>query len=884
MTVKLSNEKLILSVILGSISLFMAISPLSAKPVYEETKSKSSVVIHYYRYRGDYDGWNLWVWTNGRGKSIAFGAPDADGFAAASVEYAEFGMLVRRSEKENDWIEKDGDSDRYIKNTKNEKNMEVWILQNDDSIYMEKPEIPGPAILFAVADDPHTVLLTLIEAPDNYDRFGVFDSSGVKLYGKSEKGKADHEVVIILTENALDVETIYTATDESGVFSPKEIVMRGILDSFFYDGDDLGLTYSAGRSLFKVWSPQAVSMSTALFDGPGTYNANGKVTDNSDALFIPMQKDTETGVWTASIAEDLKGKFYLFHVEFADGEKTFVPDPYAKAVSPNGQRMAVVDLAETNPPRWTADKPPLGAFQDAVIYELHTRDFSIDEDSGMVHKGKFLAFTETGTINKDGSRTGLDHLKALGVTHVHLLPSFDFASVNEAVLDGRQASNQNFFNWGYDPQNYNTPEGSYSTDPWNPTARIVEFKQMVQAFHDAGIRVVMDVVYNHTFQVSGGPFGATRNYFYRTDKLGRLTNGSGCGNEVASERPMMRKFITDSVLYWAREYRVDGFRFDLMGLIDIDTMTNLTEELRSTVDPSIIIYGEPWTAGYSPLPTDKQSVIGRQKGLGFAVFNDRLRNMLKGGSDDDSRGFASGATGCEQGVVQGVRGSVNDFTARADESINYVTAHDNLNLWDKFAFSFGAKNLADSPYGLIDPKKDLFENDPVRAALLSNAVVLTAQGIPFFQAGDEFLRSKFGDPNSYSSPDSVNQIRWENASKYKAIVDYYTGLIRLRKEHPAFRMNESADIEKHIGVTHDTEAISAGVVSFLLKDNANGDSWRDIFVVYNGSEQLQTVALPETAAVWFQVVTDKKAGVEPLAEVQGQITVPRFSAAVLYAP
>ncbi|MDR1466781.1 MAG: type I pullulanase [Treponema sp.] len=842
------------------------ISPLCAKPVYETTKDK--VKIHYYRYRGDYDGWNLWVWTNRTGESIAFDELDADGFATAAVEYGEFGMLVRRSKEGNDWAEKDGDRDRFIKNIK-----EVWILQNDDSIYLKKPEIPGPAILFAVVDTPNTVTLTLVKAPDDYSCFGVFDGGGIKLPGTSEKGGRDDEVVITLGGNTLDVEKIYTVKDETGMFSPKNVVMRGILDTFFYSGDDLGLTYSVEYSLFKVWSPQAVSLAVALFDGQGTYDEDGRVTDNSDASFIYMQKDRETGVWAGSIEGDLKGKYYLYYVEFADGEKIFAPDPYAKAVSPNGQRIAIVDLTETNPPRWTLDKPHLAAFQDAVIYEAHTRDFSIDEDSGMTHKGKFLGFTETGTKNKDGAPTGIDHLKALGITHVHLLPSFDFASVDE-----RGGASTSQFNWGYDPQNYNTPEGSYSTDTRDPIVRIVEFKQMVQAFHDAGIRVVMDVVYNHTYKVSGGPFSAVRNYFYRTDRMGRLTNGSACGNEVASERPMARKFITDSVLYWAKEYHVDGFRFDLMGLIDVGTMTNLVKELRSKVDPSIIVYGEPWVAGYSPLPVDEQTVIGKQKGLGFAVFNDRLRGAVKGGSDDAAHGFASGASGYEQGVVQGVMGSINDFTANADESINYVTAHDNLNLWDKFAFSFGAHNLADYPYRLIDPLKGLFESEPVRAALLSNVIIFTAQGIPFFQAGDEFLRSKLGDPNSYTSSDAVNQIRWENVSKYKDVVEYYAGLIRLRKEHPAFRMSERADIEKHLEVYDD----EGGIVSFLLKDNANGDSWRSIFVVYNGFDQPQTVVLPEVDAVWTQVVTDEKAGVEPLNEVQGRITVPRFSAAVLY--
>ncbi|MDR2397154.1 MAG: type I pullulanase [Spirochaetaceae bacterium] len=653
--------------------------------------------------------------------------------------------------------------------------------------------------------------------------------------------------------------------------------MGRILDSFVYRGDDLGLTYTPQGCTFKVWAPTARKVDLALYDDAGVYSG-AVVADHETDTLKAMSKDPTSGVWSATVAGGLAGKYYMYRLEFADGRLTYAVDPYAKAVSANGQRSAIVDLAMTNPANFRPGARPAfsGAAQDAVIYELHLRDFSIDPHSGMTHKGKFLAFTERGTTNAAGVPTGVDHLVNLGITHVHLLPSFDIASVNELTVDD-PASPDPKMNWGYDPLNYNVPEGSYATDPRDPAVRIQEYKRMVQALHDAGIRVIMDVVYNHTASTGGTPFDAiVPGYFYRISDQGTLSNGSGCGNEVASERPMVRKYIVDSVQYWAREYGVDGFRFDLMALIDRETMKQVAESARQ-VDPTIIIYGEPWEAGGSILSGKEQTSMGAQKGLGIAIFNDRLRTSIKGGSDDGSKGFASGESDQEAGIAVGVCGSVDSFTERASESVNYVTAHDNLNLWDKFALSWGTADLAGDPYSLIRPDRPLLDHEPVKSVLLSNGIILTAQGVPFFQAGDEMLRSKFGNHNSYNAPDRINQIRWENAGTYREVVRYYAGLIRLRKAHPAFRMDAKTDMDRIVFLCQADK-----LVAFTIGEYANGDGWRTILVAYNGDTVARDLTLPH--GVWTQVVDATRAGVDSLGTVAGTLRLPPLSMAVAYLP
>jgi pullulanase len=826
----------------------------------------------------DYAGWNVWAWPAeppGEGRGFSFGPPDAEGWVKARVDLPgtnrEFGMIIRKSGPGNDWIEKDGDQDRFT----GEK--AVWIRQNDPEIHREKPEAGKAPVLFAVADSADQVSLSLSREAADYGSFTVYQGDR-PIPGSSGPGKTKTQVLISLEEEIADPSQWYVVKDESGLFADKAVVMRKILDRYYYGGDDLGLVYEKDKSVFKAWAPAAVSVSAALYDDPGTGGGGTAVPDDRPGELRRMERDQATGVWTVLVPGDLAGKYYLFRAEFADGTVLFAADPYARAVSANGRRMAVVDLADTNPEGWeTSVKPPAKNPQDAVLYELHVRDFSIDENSGMRHRGKFLAFTERGTKSPGGAPTGIDHLIRLGISHVHLLPAFDFASVDETAGDSSPGAS--LFNWGYDPQNYNVPEGSYSTDPRNPKTRIIEFKRMVQALHDAGIRVVMDVVYNHSFRTGGGPFDSLApGYFYRTTETGALSNGSGCGNEVASERPMARKFIIDSCKYWVREYQVDGFRFDLMGLIDTPTMKELCAELRA-LEPGILVYGEPWQAGGSVLDGELMTLKGSQKNLGFAVFNDHFRGAIKGGSDDSSRGFATGQPGTEAGVAEGVQGSIHDFTAAAGESVNYVTAHDNLNLWDKTACALGAENLASEPYALLEGGGDLFENPAVKSVLLANGIIFTSQGIPFFQAGDEFLRSKFGDHNSYASPDSINKIRWENADKFRQAADYYAGLIRLRREHPAFRMNRKAEIEEKIKIM----SAADNVVAFSAGPRAGGDSWNTILIFYNGGESPKTRELPKTSGIWYQVVDPRKAGVETLAEIRGgSITLPPLTMAVLH--
>ena len=839
---------------------------------------ENTMIIHYYRFNGDYSGWNVWVWPtepNGNGAGHKFGERGAGGFVTAFVELnsgvQEVGYIIRRSAGGNDWAEKDTNDDHFT------RAREIWVIQGDSAIYTARPDIGKPPVQFAFADSPDTVFATLPAKPRNYNSFSVYQD-GKKLEGTSIQGGNKQSIIISLKEPIIDPSKGIILRDESGKFADKEVVMRRILDNYYYDGDDLGLTFKAGTNTFRVWAPTAESVSVALYDDAGKYNSAGKVTENETDTLYPMSRDLATGVWSAAIPGNLDGKYYLYRVQFSGGKVNWAVDPYAKAVSANGQRCAAVDPSALNPPGWKPSQKPAfsGLAQDAILYELHIRDFSIDEESGMVNKGKYLAFTERGTKNREGFPTGVDHLVNLGITHVHLLPGFDFASVNELTVDDPASDNPKY-NWGYDPQNYDVPEGSYSSNPSDPKARILEYKQMVQALHDAGLRVVMDVVYNHTYTVSGSPFESfVPGYYYRTDDTGALTNGSGCGNEVASERPMVRKYIIDSCLYWAHEYGIDGFRFDLMAIIDRETMRQLAEKLKAEADPGIIIYGEPWMAGVSGLPSAQAMTVGAQRGTGIAIFNDRIRSSIKGGTDDASRGFATGQANMEPGIASGIRGTVDGFADRASESVNYVTCHDNLNLWDKVSLSWGAKDMKGNPYSLIDTDKKLLMNNAVRSTLLANGIILTAQGVPFFQAGDEFLRTKFGDHNSYRSPDSINAIRWVNAGKYRAVVDYYAGLIRLRKEHPAFRMDSKADMA---GINF--LASQDRLVAFTLGGNANGNSWTTILVAYNAGDTEKKIDLPGNGT-WYQVVNEEKAGVTALAEISGSVTLPPLSMAVLH--
>lgn len=592
-----------------------------------------------------------------------------------------------------------------------------------------------------------------------------------------------------------------------------------------YTGHDLGVKYSPNKTIFKVWAPMASEVKLRLYDaGIG----------GEPISAIAMEKGIK-GTWSAIVNQDIKNKYYTFQV-LQQGKWLYeAPDIYAKAVGVNGARGMVVDLAATNPPNWRNDKkPPLKNFNDIIIYETHIRDISVDPNSGIKNKGKFLGLAETGTKSPEGEATGLDHIKELGVTHVHLLPCFDFNSVDETKPSAGQ------YNWGYDPLNYNVPEGSYSTNPYDGNVRIEEFKQMVQALHKNGLRVILDVVYNHTSNIDHSNFSQfAPGYFYRHKPDGSYSNATGCGNEVASEMPMVRKFMIESVVYWAKEYHLDGFRFDLMGTHDIETMNQISDTLHK-IDPTIFIYGEGWAAGDSPLPEALRAVKKNASKLHqAAVFSDDIRDGIKGGwADLKEKGFVSGNTAMDESIKFGIVASTPNsqvdydkvnyskgpWASEPDQTITYVSCHDDNTLWDRLKISNAGAS----------------EADRIKMDKLAAAIVLTSQGVAFLHSGAEMLRTKQGVANSFNQPDSINEIDYSRKTTYKSVFEYYKGLIALRKAHPAFRMPSALMIRDNL-VFLKTEP---GVIAYQINNNANGDSWKNILVILNGNTGEKSVDLP----------------------------------------
>ena len=629
-----------------------------------------------------------------------------------------------------------------------------------------------------------------------------------------------------------------------------------------YDGTDLGLTYSPQKSIVKVYSPAADEMRLHLYE---------KGNEGKPLETRKMQLDAATGVWRVELEGDWLGKFYTVQVLYEGVWLNEAVEPYAKATGVNGKRAMFVDLSKTNPDGWETDKrPPLARFNDIIIYELHLRDVSIHESSGIKQRGKYLGLAEAATTSPTGEKTGLAHLKELGVTHVHLLPVFDFSerSVDEMNPDAR-------YNWGYDPQNYNVPEGCYSTDPYDGAVRIKEFKQMVKALHDNGIRVIMDVVYNHTGETENSNFNnIAPKYYYRQKPDGTFSDASACGNETASERPMMRKFMLESMKYWATEYHIDGFRVDLMGIHDIETMNLISDELQR-IDPTIFVYGEGWTAGDSPLPESKRTLKKHTRQLkSVAAFSDDIRDALKGSVfDEKARGFVSGQAGTEESIKFGVVASTShpqiDYskvnysdTFWANEpaqTITYVSCHDNHTLFDKLLIS----------------RPDATEAERLKMHRLAGAIVLTSQGVTFLHAGVELARTKNGVENSYQSPDSINQIDWTRKTQHKTHFDFYKNLIQLRKKHPAFRMSSTAQIQKHLRFL-ETQPL---LVGYEISDNANGDTWKNIIVWYNGNAEARTVNLPE--GNWTLIVEGDKVQETGIKTAAKTVTVPPISMVLL---
>ena len=573
------------------------------------------------------------------------------------------------------------------------------------------------------------------------------------------------------------------------------------------------VSYSPRQTTFKLNAPKKPTL--RIYEAGRGGNAIKKI----------KMKQTAENVWEATVSGDLKGKFYTFDI--GRGE---TPGVFAKAVGINGHRGAIIDMQTTNPSGWNSDhRLALKSPADLIIYEMHHRDFSIDPSSGLVNKGKFLALTEQKAIR---------HLEELGINAVHILPSFDFASIDEANTTTPQ------YNWGYDPQNYNVPEGSYSFDAEQPARRILEFKQMVQALHKAGIRVILDVVYNHTFDIKGGNFDRTFPMaYYRYTADGKPSNGSGCGNETASEKPLMRQFMLESMKYWADEYHIDGFRVDLMGIHDIETMNLIRKEL-SSIDPNIFIYGEGWTAGTCAYPTEKLALKAHIKQMpGIAAFSDEIRDALRGPfSDDKQASFLGGIAGFEESIKAGIAGMIAhpqvDYTKvnytkepwanEPTQMIAYVSCHDDMCLVDRLKAS-----IPEAAYDM---------EEVIRLDQLAQTVVFTSQGIPFMLSGEEMLRDKKGVHNSFNSPDEINHLDWNNLKKYPQVFAYYKGLIQMRKSHPAFRLGSAELVRKHLEFLPTQQDC---LVAFRLKNHAGGDKWNNIYVVLNGNTDLQSVNIPK---------------------------------------
>lgn len=676
----------------------------------------------------------------------------------------------------------------------------------------------------------------------NIDSSKITSRNGLLIFLKEEINVKEHCVVYL---NDMKVKSSYNSLFNSSEFNNR----------FYYIGE-LGLTYSDNSFCFKVWSPAASKISLLLYK-------NGDISCYEEPLEVDML-EMNNGVWSVTINKNLINYFYTYKVEVYNSLNEAV-DPYAKAVGVNGKRAAIIDMNSTNPVFWHNDiSPKLERYTDSIIYELNIRDISIHPDSNINNKGTYLGLTEDNTFSSLKVSTGFNHIKELGVTHVQLMPFFDFSS------DSIDEKNPIKYNWGYDPENYNAPEGSYSLNPYDPVERIIEVKKMIQHFHNNNISVNMDVVYNHMFHKDKNNFEKIfPGYYFRLNRDGSFSNGSGCTNDTASERVMMRKFIIDSVFYWTKEYHIDGFRFDLMGIHDINTMRAVQDKLKA-IGRNIMLYGEGWDL-VTPLSKPMKAIQKNAHVLpDIGFFNDFTRDSIKGSIFSPmDKGFISGKRNLEDTIRYCITACSTSFKgfkkiySSPEQSINYISCHDNHTLWDKLSLS----NVEDS----IEDKKSMLK--------LANAIIFTSQGVPFLHSGIEFCRTKAGIENSYSSPDYINWIDYSRKFEFFDVFLYIKGLIHIRKNHPSFRMNTSKDIMENLEFI---EASPENCVAFILKNNSSKDSWNKILVIYNANKTQVTLRIPY--GKWNIAANKLSAGSIPLSTlISDRITVDSLSMTMLYS-
>lgn len=847
--------------VMAIVMLFTTILPVLSDlaPVYAE----EGVVlkIHYHREDNDYSSWDVWLWEEGKeGAGYAF--EEVDGEMVATMQTTpgttSVGFIVRTE----DWS-KDIDADQFIDISEMVSGTAHIYIESGVEGYTKEygdDAVTGTKLKNAKYNNDGTVSVTMTGEIDGdfSSVFAVAGKSGViDITDVTYEG--DYVYLAVLAEE-LDNAKSYTITYEETeypIIMPIIYSTEEFEEAYTYTGNDLGATWSKESTTFKVWAPTAEEAYVNLYES-GTPNSD-------DAYEILKMEPDVNGTWVAQKSGDLNGVYYTYSVVI-DGKTSEACDPYARTCGVNGKRAMVIDLDATDPEGWENDTNPHAgeSINDAVIYELQIRDFSTSKESGIENVGKYLAFTEKGTTTSSGISTGVDHLVDLGVTHIHIMPFYDFGSVNETYTF------ENLYNWGYDPVNYNVPEGSYSTDPYHGEVRVNEAKQMVQALHENGLSVVMDVVYNHVY--SAQDFCINKlvpGYFSRINDDGTYSNGSGCGNDTATERSMVKKYIVDSVNYWADEYHIDGFRFDLVGLMDIETINEIVETVHET-HPDVIFYGEGWTLntnvtkeGYT-LATQPNS----EKTPGFAYFNDTIRDGLKGNVFNTGEvGFVSGARDQERTITSSFMGDVT-WCSSPSQTINYASCHDNLTLFDRIAVS----------------RPDCEKEELIRMNNLAASVYMLSEGVPFIMAGEELLRSKpNGDgtfnSNSYASGDEINSILYESLDDAATmeVYEYYKGLIAFRKAHAALRLSTSEEVAAAVVPL---EGLENNVVGFDISGEVNGETADELFVVFNANNEETTVTLPD--GQWNVYINGDKAGTEILETItNGTVTVEPISAMVL---
>ena len=852
-------KKLLARIIALTAVLALMVSVLPVSVTKTAAADGPVLKLHYHRADSSYSGWDVWLWEYGKdGAGYAFEEVDGEQVATMNVTpgVTQVGFIVRTAS----W-DKDISEDQFIDIAE--------VVSGTVHIYVEsgvkgytkeygedaKVGIKVKTAKYDMDNRLNIEMTAALSGDDIAAQFTVTGPDGEVAITGIEAGEGAGFVLLLAEE--LDLYSAYSVEFEGNKYSvvmPILFSTSQFEEKYTYTGDDLGATWSEASTTFRVWAPTAAELYVNLYE-------SGNDGEGDLIKSVAMTKDVQ-GTWVATVEGNLNGTYYTYLVN-VNGAEAETIDPYARTSGANGKRGMVIDLDSTDPEGWENDTNPHAGenITDAIIYEGHIRDLTVNSDGNIVNRGKYLGLAETGTANAQGIATGLDHLVDLGITHLHILPMYDFGSVDET-------SAINKYNWGYDPVNYNIPEGSYATDAYNGEVRVAEVKTMVQALHNAGISVVMDVVYNHVYSAKEFSVNVlVPGYFSRTTESGTYSNGSGCGNDTATERSMVRKFIVDSINYWVEEYHIDGFRFDLVGLMDTETINEIVETVHET-HPDVIFYGEGWTLTTTVTKDDVDLCTQTNSTLtpDFSYFNDTIRDGLKGSVFNTASGFVSGSAGDKPKIERCLLGA-DTWCKSPSQTINYASCHDNNTLYDRLRLS----------------NKDASDEDIIKMNNLAAAIYMSSQGTPFMSAGEEMLRTKTNkdgtyNSNSYNAGDTVNSIKWATLSedKYADVYEYYKGLIAFRKAHSVLRLTTAEEVAAYEQIISNDDL---GLVIAKTLGGPEDEPAESLYMIFNRDSEAKTVTLPE--GEWSVYVNGESAGTTVLATVSGEVTVDGISAMIL---